>query len=127
MAAKSPAFLVLLSITMTLIFSISSVHGCEPNCYNPPPAVPTPSSGATCPMNTADLGVCVDLLGDLLSIRLNADSSPCCTLLKGLVNADAALCVCAVIKVLNLSVPVDVNVLLNKCGMECPPGFTCPL
>ncbi|TKW12775.1 hypothetical protein SEVIR_5G056600v4 [Setaria viridis] len=128
MAAKSPAFLVLLTITMTLIFSVS-VHGCgQYSCSSPPPpAVPTPP-GATCPINTADLSVCVDLLGYLLKIRLNAPPQPCCTLLKGVANADAALCVCGVIKVLNLiSVPVDVNLLLNECGMTCPPGFTCPL
>ncbi|CAN6234484.1 unnamed protein product [Urochloa humidicola] len=130
MAPKLPAFLALL-ITMTILFTVT-VHGCEPSCSNPappppPPVVPTPS-GATCPINTADLSVCVDLLGYLLNVRLNSVSSqPCCTLLQGLANADAALCVCGVIKVLNLSVPVDVNLLLNKCGMACPPGFTCPL
>ncbi|OEL37401.1 hypothetical protein BAE44_0001580 [Dichanthelium oligosanthes] len=130
MASKFPAFLALL-ITMTLLFSIV-VHGCEPSCTNPappPPAVPTPS-GATCPINMADLNVCVDLLGGLLNIRLNAPSQPCCTLLQGLANVDAALCVCGVIKVLNnnlVNIPVNVNVLLNECGMACPPEFTCQL
>ncbi|KAF8657000.1 hypothetical protein HU200_060333 [Digitaria exilis] len=111
-----------LMITMTLLFPVA-VHGCEPSCSNPapppPPAVPTPS---------ADLSVCVDLLDSLLHIGLNiAPSQQCCSLLQPLASADAALCVCGVIKVLNLAVPVNVNILLNKCGLPCPPGFTCPL
>ncbi|CAL5035355.1 unnamed protein product, partial [Urochloa decumbens] len=120
MAPKFPAFLALL-ITMTLLLSVT-VHGCEPSCSNPtppppPPAVPTPS-GATCPINTADLSVCVDLLGYLLNIRLNSVSSqPCCTLLQGLANAVMQMhrSVCAGSSRFSTCVTVDVNLLLNKC------------
>ncbi|KAF8724631.1 hypothetical protein HU200_020902 [Digitaria exilis] len=131
MASKLvPAFIALQMITMALLFP-AVVHGCEPSCSNPapppPPAVPTPS-GATCPIGTADLSVCVDFLDSLLHIGLNiAPSQQCCSLLQPLASADAALCVCGVIKVLNLAIPVDVTILLNKCGLPCPPGFKCPL
>ncbi|KAF8657002.1 hypothetical protein HU200_060336 [Digitaria exilis] len=127
-----PAFIALQIITTMTLFFPAAVHGCEPSCSNPspppPPAVPTPS-GATCPIDTADLSVCVDFLDSLLHIGLNvAPSQQCCPLLQPLASADAALCVCGVIKALNLNVPVDINLLLNKCDMPpCPPGFTCPL
>nr|CAB3505015.1 unnamed protein product [Digitaria exilis] len=53
-----PAFIALQIITTMTLFFPAAVHGCEPSCSNPspppPPAVPTPS-GATCPIDTADL------------------------------------------------------------------------
>ncbi|KAF8657001.1 hypothetical protein HU200_060334 [Digitaria exilis] len=86
-----------LMITMTLFFP-AAVHGCEPSCSNPTPPPP---------------------------LAVPTPSGATCPI--GTADLSVSLCVCGVIKVLNLAVPVDVTILLNKCGMSCPPGFTCPL
>ncbi|KAJ4822322.1 hypothetical protein Tsubulata_043885 [Turnera subulata] len=47
----------------------------------------------------------------------------------GLVDLDAAVCLCTVIKAdllaIKLRVPVDLSVLLNTCGKKLPQEFKC--
>ncbi|CAN1333421.1 Putative lipid-binding protein AIR1B [Linum perenne] len=85
---------------------------------------------ATC--DPASLDVCVDLLNSLLKITLNQPSStPCCSLINGVADLDAAVCVCAALKnnilgalgLLNLN--QSLIVLLNKCGKAVPAGYYC--
>uniref|UniRef100_A0A0D9XI72 Bifunctional inhibitor/plant lipid transfer protein/seed storage helical domain-containing protein n=1 Tax=Leersia perrieri TaxID=77586 RepID=A0A0D9XI72_9ORYZ len=133
-SSKTAMFPVLV-ITLSLL-SLEAVKGCgDTSCSNPsppPPAVPSPPSG-TCPINVFDLAVCADVLEYVLKIRLNVPSSQqCCTLLGGLADVDAALCLCTAIKanvlgVISVDVPIDITLLLNYCNKSCPPGFTCPL
>jgi len=53
---------------------------------------------------------------------------PCCSL-KGLVDLEAAVCLCTAIKAnvlgIPLNVPVDLSVILNYCGKNVPRGFQC--
>ncbi|EEF49494.1 lipid binding protein, putative [Ricinus communis] len=83
-------------------------------------------SSTSCPVGAPKLKVCADLLG-LVSIP---PDTPCCNLLGNLAAAEAALCLCAAIRVnalgIHLNVPLDVNLLLNNCGKEVPEEFTCP-
>uniref|UniRef100_A0A0E0B8F4 Bifunctional inhibitor/plant lipid transfer protein/seed storage helical domain-containing protein n=1 Tax=Oryza glumipatula TaxID=40148 RepID=A0A0E0B8F4_9ORYZ len=128
MAPKSAALFAVV-ITMSLL-SVEVANGCgDTSCSNPspppPPAVPTPTVG-TCPINVLNLAVCANVLS------LNVPSSQCCTLLQGLADLDAALCLCAALKanilgVINVDALVDVTLILNSCNRKCPPGFTCPL
>ncbi|KAJ4705623.1 36.4 kDa proline-rich protein-like [Melia azedarach] len=93
-----------------------------------PPPFPRPQ---TCPIDALKLGACVDVLGGLIHIGIGSSAKEeCCPLLEGLVDLDAALCLCTAIRVkllniINLVVPVALEVLVG-CGKHPPPGFQCP-
>jgi hypothetical protein len=122
MAAKLALF-----VALSLLFA-AAAHGCAPNC--PGPVVPTPSHGhgGRCPIDALKLKVCANVLG-LVRVGL-PQYDQCCPLLKGLVDLDAAVCLCTAIKAdvlgIKLNVPVSLNLILNKCGKICPADFTCP-
>ncbi|KAJ4822317.1 hypothetical protein Tsubulata_043879 [Turnera subulata] len=89
----------------------------------------TPSSNGGCPRDTLKVRLCANVLGGLVNIVLGPQN-PCCSLVSGLVDLDAAVCLCTVIKanvlgIINLQVPVDLSVLLNSCGKDLPRGFQC--
>nr|KYP44982.1 36.4 kDa proline-rich protein [Cajanus cajan] len=111
-----------------------------------PPYTPSPSPGnnkgtpcpppkspaqATCPIDTLKLGACVDLLGGLVHIGLGDPvANQCCPVLQGLVELEAAVCLCTTLKLkllnLNIYVPLALQ-LLVACGKSPPPGYTCSL
>ncbi|CAN6210538.1 unnamed protein product [Urochloa humidicola] len=127
--SKIAVFLAVLS------FAVVVVHSCEPNCPTPPvspspPVVPTPpSNGGSCPIDVLKLSVCANML-KLLKLNLPIGNDQCCPLLDGLVDLDAAVCLCTAIKAnilgINLNADIDVSILLNHCGKTCPADFTCP-
>ncbi|GAV89915.1 Tryp_alpha_amyl domain-containing protein [Cephalotus follicularis] len=91
---------------------------------SPPPAK------ATCPRDTLKLGVCADLLNDLVHLVVgNPPNTPCCSLIESLADLEAAVCLCTAIKAnvlgINLNVPVSLSLLLNYCGKKVPSGFQC--
>ncbi|KAF5945084.1 hypothetical protein HYC85_015312 [Camellia sinensis] len=108
---------------------------------------PPPPDAQTCPIDTLKLGACVDLLGGLVHIRLGGlvniglgglvhiglgdpVADQCCPVLQGLVEIEAAMCLCTTLqlKVLNLNIFVPLALqLLVTCGKTPPPGFTCSL
>ncbi|KAG8663980.1 hypothetical protein MANES_01G268801v8, partial [Manihot esculenta] len=96
-------------------------------CPPPPPPAPT----ATCPRDALKLGVCVKLLDDLLHLVVGTPpKKPCCPLIEGLVELEAAVCLCtALIKAnvlgINLNVSISLSLLLNYCGKGIPAGFQC--
>ncbi|PON47293.1 HMW glutenin [Parasponia andersonii] len=79
----------------------------------------SPSSKGKCPKDTLKLGVCADVL----------NVTPCCTLLQGLADLEAAVCLCTAIKAnflgIKVNVPVSLSLLLNYCGKKTPKGFKC--
>ncbi|CAI0413446.1 unnamed protein product [Linum tenue] len=97
----------------------------------------SPATATVGACDPANLNVCVDLLESLLKIRLGPQpaSQPCCSLINGLADLDAALCVCAALKVPNilglgglvngLNINLALSVLLNQCGHQVPAGFIC--
>ncbi|KAJ9549916.1 hypothetical protein OSB04_022459 [Centaurea solstitialis] len=99
----------------------------------PTPSVkppPTPSKPPTCPKDTLKLGVCANLLNDLVHLVVGTPpKTPCCTLIGGLADLEAAVCLCTAIKAnilgINLNVPVSLSLLLNYCGKKVPKGFQC--
>ncbi|KAI3713318.1 hypothetical protein L1987_71893 [Smallanthus sonchifolius] len=157
MASKSlatTAFLLTLNLLFfTLVTSTSHTpKGCPPPppppcpppppppCPPPPPPPcppsqkpPTPShppKAATCPKDTLKLGVCANLLNDLVHLVVGTPpKAPCCTLIGGLADLEAAVCLCTAIKAnvlgINLNVPVSLSLLLNYCGKKVPSGFQC--
>ncbi|CAI0413445.1 unnamed protein product [Linum tenue] len=89
----------------------------------------SPATATVGACDPANLNVCVDLLESLLKIRLGPQpaSQPCCSLINGLADLDAALCVCAALKGLvnGLNINLALSVLLNQCGHQVPAGFIC--
>uniref|UniRef100_J3N4Q8 Bifunctional inhibitor/plant lipid transfer protein/seed storage helical domain-containing protein n=1 Tax=Oryza brachyantha TaxID=4533 RepID=J3N4Q8_ORYBR len=123
MASTKVAPLLALSILLLAV----AVHGCEPPCSGggrpvipTPPVVPTPSYHRH---GRWPVGV------GLVGVKIGAGPDDCCPLLDGLVDLDAAVCLCTAIKAnvlgLNLNVPVDLSLILNHCGKICPSDFTC--
>ncbi|EYU24741.1 hypothetical protein ABFS82_05G080600 [Erythranthe guttata] len=85
---------------------------------------------ATCPKDTLKLGVCANLLNDLVHLVVGSPpKTPCCSLIGGLVDLEAAVCLCTAVKAnvlgINLNVPVSLSLLLNYCGKKVPSGFQC--
>ncbi|XP_068634225.1 14 kDa proline-rich protein DC2.15-like isoform X2 [Aristolochia californica] len=135
MASKNSASAALFLALNLLFFSlVSATHSNCPNTpgsgSNPPTTpTPTPSSRGRCPRDALKLGVCANLLG-LVSIVVGSPPTlPCCSLLQGLVDLEAAICLCTAIRAnvlgLNLNVPISLSLLLNVCGRRVPSGFQC--
>ncbi|PRQ26723.1 putative bifunctional inhibitor/plant lipid transfer protein/seed storage helical [Rosa chinensis] len=83
----------------------------------------------TCPRDTLKLGVCANLLG-LVDLQIGSpETSPCCALLEGLADSQAALCLCTALKAnvlgINLDVPIALSLLVSACQKTVPPGFQC--
>ncbi|GAB4834203.1 hypothetical protein Ancab_032468 [Ancistrocladus abbreviatus] len=88
------------------------------------------SSCPTCPRDALKFGVCVNLLNGLLGVVIGTPPvQPCCSCFQGLVDLEAAVCLCTAIKAnvlgIGLDVPLCLKLLLNACGMQVPGGFQC--
>ncbi|KAF4384698.1 hypothetical protein F8388_004005 [Cannabis sativa] len=137
MASTVATTAFLLSLNLLFFTLVSSTY-CpppkpKPSPLKPSPPMPTPpspGSKSSCPKDTLKLGVCADLLNGLVNIVVGTPSAtPCCSLLQGLADLDAAVCLCTAIKAqvlgINLNVPVSLSLLLNQCGKKSPKGFKC--
>ncbi|XP_057833249.2 36.4 kDa proline-rich protein [Cryptomeria japonica] len=95
-----------------------------------PPPPPGSSSGGSCPLNALKLGACVDVLGGLVNATIGDPAvNTCCPVLQGVLEIEAALCLCTTIrlKLLNLNIILPIALeLFVQCGLTPPPGFTCP-
>ncbi|GAB2274147.1 hypothetical protein Dimus_008918 [Dionaea muscipula] len=137
MITASLAFFLVLNL-----FFLALVTACEPACPSlpkpkhhkpkpkPTPTPSAPSTGVTCPIDALKLGVCANVLNGLLNIVLGTPpKEPCCTLLQGLADVEAAVCLCTAIKAnilgINLDIPISLSLLLNDCGNNVPKGFQC--
>ena len=102
-------------------------------CPTPPKPKPKPTPSppkVTCPRDALKLGVCANLLGGLTGVVVGTPAvTPCCTLLHGLADLEAAVCLCTAIKAnllgINLNVPVSLSLLLSACEKKVPSGFQC--
>ncbi|XP_018454954.1 lipid transfer protein EARLI 1 [Raphanus sativus] len=106
-------------------------HKPKPNPKPKPTPTPTPSPvTAKCPRDSLKLGVCANVLSGLLNITLGKPPvKPCCTLIKGLADLEAAACLCTALKAnilgINLNIPISLSLLLNVCSKKVPLGFQC--
>ncbi|KAF9689880.1 hypothetical protein SADUNF_Sadunf01G0138400 [Salix dunnii] len=132
MASKSTASLVLFLAVNLLFFSLVTAKS-KSSCPPPPPksTPPSSSSGGKCPKDALKLGVCADLLGSLLNVTIGTPPvQPCCSVIQGLLDLEAAVCLCTAIKAnvlgINLNIPLSLSLLLNVCGKTVPKGFQCP-
>ncbi|KAM3685309.1 hypothetical protein ACJW31_11G108100 [Castanea mollissima] len=119
MASKATATMAfLLSLNLLFFTMVTSANvACPPPSKTPKhtpqhsqPNLPT-NKPATCPKDTLKLGVCANFL------------------IQGLVDLEAAVCLCTAIKAnvlgINLNVPLSLSLLLNYCGKNVPKGFQC--
>jgi len=103
-------------------------HGGSPSTPSTP-ATPVPSYGK-CPRDALKLGVCANVLGNLLNIVIGTPpKTPCCSLINGLADLEAAVCLCTAIRAnvlgIHLDIPLSLSLLLNYCGKNVPYGFQC--
>ncbi|CAL0312902.1 unnamed protein product [Lupinus luteus] len=98
---------------------------------SPSPKAPSPSptKQPSCPNDILKFDVCADVLG-LVNVQLGKSSKDqCCSLIDGLSNLDAAVCLCTALKAnvlgINLNVPINLSLILNYCGKDVPNGFQC--
>ncbi|KAL8539811.1 hypothetical protein ACS0TY_001422 [Phlomoides rotata] len=138
MASKKNTSIVLFLVLNLLFFTLSSACGTCPG-PNPKPKPkpkpkpnpkPSPSPSGYCPRDTLKLGVCANLLSGLLGLTIGTPpKTPCCSLIQGLADLDAAVCLCTVIKAnvlgIKLNVPLSLSLLLNVCSKKAPKGFIC--
>ncbi|XWS72689.1 hypothetical protein CRYUN_Cryun02cG0062400 [Craigia yunnanensis] len=117
-----------LLIVFSLLFHSTFTSACN-SCKPKPIPTPPPAKPASCPKDTLKLGVCADLLGLVNIVVGTPPTSKCCALLAGLVDLEAALCLCTAIKAnvlgINLNIPVTLSLLLSACEKELPPDFKC--
>ncbi|GKU95525.1 hypothetical protein SLEP1_g8874 [Rubroshorea leprosula] len=130
MASKRSASLALLLAVNLLCFSLVSACGSCGNCGSCRNPTPNPTPQGTCPRDALKLGVCADLLGSLLNITIGSPpKTPCCSLIQGLADLEAAVCLCTAIKAnilgINLNIPLSLSLLLNVCSKQVPSGFQC--
>ncbi|KAJ0242931.1 Hydrophobic seed protein domain-containing protein [Hirschfeldia incana] len=87
------------------------------------------SALGTCPKDTLEIGLCANVL-NLVNIVLGySPVKPCCSLIYGLADLEAAACLCAALKVnvlgIKLNLPIYVNALLNNCGHTTQTFYPC--
>ncbi|KAG5592984.1 hypothetical protein H5410_043498 [Solanum commersonii] len=136
--SKFGASSIVLVLTLNILFftMVSSTNvPCppppHPKPHYPTPTPSTPSSKGKCPKDTLKLNACADLLGDLLHLVIGSSpaKTKCCSLIEGLVDLDAAICLCTALKAnvlgINLNVPLSLSLLLNNCGKYAPKNFQC--
>lgn len=96
---------------------------------HPAPYPPAPSP-PTCPINALKLGLCLDVLGGLVHVGVGDPVvHVCCPVIQGLLEVEAAVCLCTAIrlKLLNLNIFFTLALeVFATCGKKHPPGFVCP-
>ncbi|KAG8092504.1 hypothetical protein GUJ93_ZPchr0012g20446 [Zizania palustris] len=132
MAGKA-ALVLAVSLLVVAVASACGSYCPTPTTPPPPPPTPTPTptpgTGGSCPRDALKLHVCANVLG-LVKAKIGAAPyEPCCSLLDGLVDLDAAVCLCTAIKAnvlgININLPIDLSLILNNCGKICPSDFQC--
>ncbi|KAH0456261.1 hypothetical protein IEQ34_014168 [Dendrobium chrysotoxum] len=124
-----PSLLILSLLFLALNVSSTQLT-CPPSPHKPSPKPSPKPHKSSCPRDTVKLGACSDLLGGLLDVTVGQPpKEPCCSLLEGLTDTEAAACLCTAVKAkllgINLKALADLSLLLNYCGKKLPPGFLC--
>ncbi|CAN0842149.1 14 kDa proline-rich protein DC2.15 [Linum grandiflorum] len=136
MASRSATTSVALFVALNLLFCtlVSSTSSCPP-----PSSAPVPKGHKhhghhkhpmKCPKDTLKLGVCANVLNDLVHLVVGTPATtPCCSLLGNMVDLEAAVCLCTALKAnvlgMHLNVHIALTLLLNVCGKSAPEGFVC--
>lgn len=132
--ASSSMFVFLLFNVLFFTVATACGYRCSGSHHGHSYPTPVPSSGssygAKCPRDALKFGVCADVLNGLIHAKAGKPPKmPCCSLIDGLVDLEAAACLCTVIKAnvlgLHINLPISLSLLLNYCGKNVPSGFQC--
>ncbi|XP_074588207.1 14 kDa proline-rich protein DC2.15-like [Curcuma longa] len=123
-----------LALNLLLLFNLAGSCGtCPPTPKPTPTPTPTPSSGGKCPIDTLKLAACENVLNGLITLgvgKFPQQPCDCCTLIDGLLDLEAAVCLCTALRAnilgINLNVPINLSLLVNYCGKKVPSEFQCP-
>ncbi|XVF51710.1 hypothetical protein PTKIN_Ptkin04bG0206300 [Pterospermum kingtungense] len=137
MASKNVVSIALLLSLNLLFFTLVSSNyvptvPCTPIPKSPKSdhdkSTPAHKKPLSCPEDTLKLRVCANLL-NIVRVRVGAPPEPCCSLIAGLADLEAAICLCTAIRAnvlgINLNVPLSLSAVLNNCGRKVPEGYKC--
>ncbi|KAK7389275.1 hypothetical protein VNO78_24129 [Psophocarpus tetragonolobus] len=130
MASKTSSTLAIFLTLNLVFFSLVSACGSY-SCPgpNPKPPKPRPTPSGSCPRDSIKFGVCANVLNLVNATLGQPPVTPCCTLLDGLVDLEAAVCLCTALKAnilgINLNLPISLSLLLNVCSRKAPRDFQC--
>ncbi|CAA7054417.1 unnamed protein product [Microthlaspi erraticum] len=136
MAPRTSLALFLSLNLLCFTYTTATCSKCTPTPTTPTPTTPTsppppttPSTG-TCPKDALQIAACVNVL-NLVDLTLGSPPvEPCCSLIQGLADLEAAVCLCTSLKakilgIINLNLPINLSVLLNVCSRTAPKNFQC--
>ncbi|EEF32591.1 14 kDa proline-rich protein DC2.15 [Ricinus communis] len=132
MESKNSSTALFLFVNLLFFALVSGCNSCVQTKPIPNPT-PTPnlnSAKKSCPRDTLKLGVCAKLLnGPVGAVIRNPPDTPCCSVLQGLVDLEAAVCLCTAIKanilIININILISLSLLINTCGKQLPSDFVC--
>ena len=126
MASKS--FVLFLAVNLVLL-GVTSAYSPYGTTSSTSTQTTTPGSPGKCSLDLLKLGVCADVLGLIKAQVGTPPALPCCSLLQGLVDLEAAVCLCTAVKAnvlcSQLNLPINLSLILNYCGKNVPSGFQC--
>ncbi|XP_018624237.1 14 kDa proline-rich protein DC2.15-like [Nicotiana tomentosiformis] len=121
MASKAQASVTLFLSPNLLFFALVTGNHCD-TCHNTGDGDSGKGSGACngsgagngqgrCPRDALKLGVCANIVGGLVGAIVGSPPTlPCCSLIAGLADLEAAVCLCTAIRAnvlgINLNVPL---------------------
>ncbi|KAK8671404.1 hypothetical protein V6N13_038000 [Hibiscus sabdariffa] len=102
----------------------------RPVVVHPGDVVPNgPGLSRTC--NPLNLGVCLNLLSLVDAEVGNLPTKQCCSLIEGLVDLEAAVCLCSAVRAnvlgININLPISLSLFLNNCGRRVSTEYVCNL
>ncbi|KAJ4712777.1 14 kDa proline-rich protein DC2.15-like [Melia azedarach] len=127
---RSISTALFLSVNILFFTLVSGCNTCgQPKPLPNPNPNPTPST-KSCPRDALKLGVCTKLLNGSIGAEIgNPPDHPCCSVLQGLLDLEAAVCLCTAIKAnilgININIPISLSLLINTCGKKLPSDFIC--
>ncbi|KAL0312852.1 UNVERIFIED_CONTAM: proline-rich protein DC2.15 [Sesamum radiatum] len=129
MDSQKSSSATLFLLTNLLFFVL--VSGCK-NPPNSPVSKPSPITNPdpSPPREGTLPPVCAKLLGQNIgTIVGNPLNTPCCSILGGLLDLEAAVCLCTALKAnvlgININIPIALSLLINTCGKTPPKDFIC--
>ncbi|KAF4404074.1 hypothetical protein G4B88_014530 [Cannabis sativa] len=134
----SSALIISLILSMNLMASSTSSpdeqairpdHYSIPNTNNNNKQMIMNPMKVSCPRDALKLGVCANVLHGAVGTGIGLPADHCCSVLDGLVDLEAAVCLCTAIKAnilgININIPISLSLLINTCGIDMPSDFQC--